>query len=123
MSALVAVPVPVPSSNERTRIRHERRCGSDKIPVRPALALAFLIPRSARGPSYRPRPVFTTTCPVSGASARSIGAWPVTTRVLGSQAYTRSELLAVLKARRWGADANVGPAGQLMSGTWSAERG
>jgi hypothetical protein len=50
-------------------------------------------------------------------------AWPATTLVLGSQTYTQSELLAVLRARRAGADASLLLARQLIAGKLDVANG
>ena len=50
-------------------------------------------------------------------------AWPVTTFVLGSQTYTQSELLAVLRALRSGADASLLLARQLIAAKLSVANG
>ena len=50
-------------------------------------------------------------------------AWPVTTLVLGSQTYTQSELLAVLRARHSGADASLLLARQLIAAKLNVANG
>jgi hypothetical protein len=64
------------------------------------------------------------TCPVrQGFWEKHPSAWPVTTLVLGSQTYTQSELLAVLRARRSSADASLLLARQLIAAKLNVANG
>jgi len=64
------------------------------------------------------------TCPVGpGFWRKHPSAWPVTTLVLGSQTYTQSELLAVLRARRSRADASLLLARQLIAAKLNVANG
>jgi hypothetical protein len=63
-------------------------------------------------------------CPVGpGFWKKHPSVWPVTTLVLGSQTYTQSELLAVLRARRSGADASLLLARQLIAAKLNVANG
>ncbi len=74
--------------------------------------------------TIRPTTIPRGTCPVGpGFWRKHPSTWPVATLVLGSQTYTQSELLAVLRARRAGADASLLLARQLIAGKLDVANG